>query len=108
MSTARKKPAKAGDLSYANVGDLHKHDISNRLARIEGHLKGLGRQMATGADCHDLLIQASAIRSSLSALMVKLLEAHIDTCVKSCAGKGKGEEALEGLKAALSTALRQV
>ena len=108
MNTPRKKPAQAGNLSYANVGDLHRHDIGNRLARIGGHLKGLERQMAAGTDCHDLLIQASAIRSAVSALMVKLLEAHIETCVKSCARKGKGEEALDGLKAALSTALRQV
>ncbi len=101
------KTARA-DLSFANVGDVHRKDIRDRLARIEGHLRGLGRQMDSGANCHDLLIQSSAIRSALTALMTKLLEAHIDTCVKNCARAGKGEEALEYLKKALTTALRQI
>jgi DNA-binding FrmR family transcriptional regulator len=95
------------DLSFANLGEIHRKDLRDRLARIEGHLKGLGRQMESGADCHDLLIQASAIRSALGALMGKLLEAHIDTCVKSCAARGRAEPALERLKGALVTALRQ-
>ncbi|MBI3449690.1 MAG: metal-sensitive transcriptional regulator [Acidobacteria bacterium] len=108
MVHARRKAAGGGELSYANLGEVHQGEIRNRLARIEGHLKGLGRQMEAGAECHELLMQASAIRSSLSGLMAKLLEAHIDTCVLSCARKGKGEEALAGLKAALTMALRQI
>lgn len=108
MTATRRKNAAAGDLSFANVGDLHQRDVRNRLARIEGHLKALRRQVDEGADCHDLLIQASAVRSALSALMAKLLGAHIDTCVKSCARRGRGEPALDALKSALTTALRQV
>lgn len=108
MAKPRPKTAATTDLSFGNIGGLQQSEIRNRLARIEGHLRGLGRQMDAGADCHDLLIQASAIRSALSALMAKLLEAHIDTCVKSCAARGEGEGALDRLKAALTTALRQI
>ena len=37
-----------------------------------------------------------------------LFEGHMETCVRTCVQTGKGQEALGGLKGALTTLLRQV
>ena len=94
--------------SFANIDEVRQHDIKVRLARVEGHFRALRRQIETGATCDDLLIQAAAVRSALSSIMAKLVEAHIDGCVKACARTGRGDKALEALKKAIATALRQV
>lgn len=44
----------------------------------------------------------------MSAIMSKVVEAHIDSCVKVCARRGTGDQVLGGLKKAFTTALRQV
>lgn len=108
MRRARKSTAPAADLSAANIDEVRRRDLRTRISRIEGHVRALARQLDAGADCDDLLIQAAAVRAAMSALMARLIEAHIEACVKPCARRGEAEEALEGLKAAFTTALRQV
>ncbi|MEE9230828.1 MAG: metal-sensing transcriptional repressor [Acidobacteriota bacterium] len=108
MRKSSKKARPIGGRSFSNLDEVRQHDIRSRLARIEGHTRALIRQLDEGANCDDLVTQAAAVRAAMSAVMVKLLEAHVDVCVKACVRRGRGEEALEGLKGALSTALRQV
>lgn len=108
MPKPARGPAAPGGLSSSNLDEVRQQDIRSRLARIEGHVRALARQFDTGADCDDLLTQAAAVRAAMSALMARLIEAHIEMCIKPCARRGEAEEALEGLKAAFTTALRQV
>ncbi len=108
MPKSRKRVRPLAGRSFSNLDDVRQHDIRSRLSRIEGHTRALIRQLDEGANCDDLLIQAAAVRAAMSAVMVKLIEAHIDVCVKQCVRRGQAEGALEGLKAAFSTTLRQV
>ena len=108
MSSPIQGPKGAGNGGFLNVEDTLQKDIRARLARIEGQIKGLMRQLDSGKSCDGLLIQASAIRAAMTGVMVKLVEAHIDTCVKNQARRGAAEEALEDLKVSFTTALRQV
>lgn len=64
---------------------LHPHpqsgDVINRLARIEGHVKGI-KQMATeGKPCSEILLQIAAVRAALKRVSQIVLEDHLDHCI---------------------------
>lgn len=81
-------------------------DLDARLARIEGHIRAIRRMLAEQQDCNTLLIQLAAVRSALSQVIAKLLEGHIDSCVKECVVTQEGKSNLESLKEALKVVLR--
>lgn len=55
--------------------------LSNRLARIEGQVRGVQNMLDKNAYCPDILIQVSAINAALNAFNRELLSSHIKTCV---------------------------
>ena len=55
--------------------------LLNRLARIEGQLRGIRSMVEGNAYCPDILVQASAAGAALSAFSRELLADHIRTCV---------------------------
>lgn len=55
--------------------------LSNRLARIEGQVRGIRGMLEKNAYCPDILIQVSAINAALNAFNRELLSSHIRTCV---------------------------
>lgn len=83
-------------------------DLDHRLARIEGHVRAVRQMLAEGESCDDLMTQLAAVRAATTQAIVKLFEGHMETCVRTCVQTGKGQEALGGLKGALSILLRQV
>src|SRR5438552_4550724 len=83
-------------------------DLVNRLARIEGHVRAVRGMLEADEPCEDIMTQLAAVRAATTQTIVKLFEGHMETCVKTCVHTGKGQEALGGLKAALTTLLRQV
>ena len=82
-------------------------DLMARLARIEGHVRSVREMLEADESCEDLMTQLAAVRAATTQALVKLFEGHMETCVRSCVQTGKGQEALGGLKGALSTMLRQ-
>jgi CsoR family transcriptional regulator, copper-sensing transcriptional repressor len=54
----------------------------HRIRRIRGQLDGVERMIEDRRYCPDIIIQVQAIRSALSALESKLLEEHLQSCVK--------------------------
>ena len=46
--------------------DKYRKDISNRLKRIEGQVKGIQGMVEKDACCDDILIQISAVRSAIN------------------------------------------
>lgn len=57
-------------------------NIDNRLATIEGHIRGVRQMIADGKDCSDVLLQLSAIESSVQKVSKAILKNHIDHCIK--------------------------
>jgi DNA-binding FrmR family transcriptional regulator len=57
------------------------HDLANRLKRAEGQLRGLGKMVAEGTYCIDVLQQISAVRRALDKIALLLLHDHMETCV---------------------------
>lgn len=65
--------------------------LKNRLSRIEGQVRGVGKMIETDAYCTDILTQVSAINSALCAFSRELLASHMKTCVTEDIKKGKEE-----------------
>ena len=63
-------------------------NIDNRLATIEGHIRGVRQMVADGKDCSDVLLQRSAIESSVQKLSKAILKNHIEHCVKDSVTNG--------------------
>ena len=58
----------------------HKENL-NRLARIEGQVRGVRRMVEQGAYCVDILTQIQAVQSALGSVANLVLEKHLDHCV---------------------------
>jgi len=76
-------------------------EVMDRLARIEGHVRGLRRMVEEDKDCPELLIQVAAVRAALNQVGRIMLEDHMETCVLEAAKEGKSEKAVAELKDAL-------
>ncbi len=68
-----------------------RHDLMNRLKRIEGQVRGLQRMLEEDAYCPDILTQASAVNSALNSFCRILLKNHIRTCVSEDIRAGRDE-----------------
>lgn len=65
---------------------MSKDDYLRRLARIEGQVRGLRRQVDEDTYCIDVLTQIAATSAALRSLAVGLLDEHIRHCVAEAAG----------------------
>ena len=81
-------------------------DLRARLARIEGHIRGVRRMLERKEDCDDILTQVSAVQSALREVARLLLEGHLETCVAEALRSGDGTLPVERFKESLSRVLR--
>ena len=81
-------------------------DLQGRLSRIEGHVRGIKKMLAQHKDCESLLTQVAAVKAAINQVSIRLIEGHMETCVKEDIIKGKGVEALGKLKGALSILMK--
>lgn len=57
-----------------------KKDISNRLKRIEGQVKGIEKMVDNEATCKEILIQIAAIRAAINKVGNLVLENYAKKC----------------------------
>lgn len=58
-----------------------KPKVINRLNRIEGQVRGIGRMVEDDRYCVDVLTQLQAVRAALSRVESEVLKEHLDHCV---------------------------
>ncbi|MEI8095814.1 MAG: metal-sensitive transcriptional regulator [Spirochaetales bacterium] len=58
-----------------------KADLTARLKKVEGQVRGVLRMVEEDAYCDNVLHQLSAIQAALDAVGKQLLENHLRTCV---------------------------
>ncbi|WP_309629314.1 metal-sensitive transcriptional regulator [Brevundimonas sp.] len=58
-----------------------KPKIRNRLSRIEGQVRGIGRMVEDDRYCVDVLTQLQAARAALTRVENEVLKDHLDHCV---------------------------
>ena len=66
-----------------------KQKLLNRLARIEGQVRGLRGMIERDAYCTDILTQSAAVIAALDSFNRDLLARHIRTCVVRDLKEGK-------------------
>lgn len=83
---------------------VHKkrEDVIKRLARIEGHVRGVRRMVEEGRSCPEILLQLAAIRAALNKVGQIILEDHMETCILKAIKEGSGEDAIAELKEAIA------
>ncbi len=70
-------------------------ELTNRLKRITGQVRGVMRMVEENDYCPDILIQVSAISSALNSFSKALLAKHIENCVMKNVEKGNNDSVLE-------------
>ncbi len=56
-------------------------DISNRLRRIEGQVRGIIRMLDEQRNCEDIITQVLAVRSAMDKVAAEVLKHHVDECL---------------------------
>ena len=67
----------------------------NRLARIEGQVRGLQRMIEEGKDCEQILAQLAAVKSALDTVGTHLISHHMKECLEEQTGAQLDPVALE-------------
>jgi len=79
--------------------------LVDRLARIEGHTRGIRRMIEEQRDCEEILLQISAVQAAWKKAAEIIIEDHIEVCMAQAAAEGAaGAGAVRQLKAALARA----
>jgi DNA-binding FrmR family transcriptional regulator len=63
---------------------------TDRLARIEGQIKGVKRMIDDGEYCIDIITQIQAARSALQSVSKRILEKHLKHCVTAALKEKNG------------------
>ena len=81
--------------------EKQKKDLTARIAKIQGQLKGIASMIEEDRYCGDVLNQVAAAEKALQSLGYVILHSHLVSCVKDdvLAGKdGVMEETMELIK----------
>lgn len=63
-----------------------KRQLLNRLARVEGQVRGVGRMVEEDRYCIDVLTQISAIQAALEKIALGLVDGHVRHCMLGAGG----------------------
>ena len=66
-----------------------KHQLQNRLRRIEGQVRGLQRMVDEEAYCVNILTQIASIVSASEKVALLLLYDHVEHCVREAIEDGE-------------------
>ena len=85
-----------------------KDKLLQRLARIEGQVRGIAGMVEGDRYCIDILTQIGAVETALEAVGLKILEDHVRHCVAGAMASGDPEAAAEKSRELLEAVQRFV
>ena len=56
-------------------------ELTHRLARVEGQVRGITAMVRTGRDCRDVITQIAAARRALESVGFRLLASGVMQCL---------------------------
>ena len=83
-----------------------KRDLTNRLSRVEGQIRGIKGMVDKDVYCDDIITQLAATQSALNSVTKVLLEGHLKGCVKDRLENGE-EEVLDELLITIQKMMRK-
>ncbi|EGO65219.1 metal-sensing transcriptional repressor [Acetonema longum] len=84
-----------------NHTHAHQKQVTNRLSRIEGHVRSIKQMAAEGRDCPEILLQIAAARKALDNAAKLILKDHLEHCLIHAVNEGKQEKFLKDLQEAI-------
>ncbi|MED0706268.1 metal-sensitive transcriptional regulator [Aneurinibacillus aneurinilyticus] len=73
--------AQQGCERTSHHSDKMKNNLTTRLNRIEGQIRGIKGMVEKDVYCDDILNQIAAVQSALNSVGRLLLEGHMKSCV---------------------------
>ena len=70
----------------------NKDKLLNRLSRIEGQVRGIGRMVEDERYCIDVLTQLRAVRAALAKVETEMLSDHLGHCIEDAIVAGDKAE----------------
>lgn len=64
-------------------------DIQERIARIEGQVRGIGKMVADHRACDQILVQVMAARAALEKVAAAVVATGLDECLALPAAEAK-------------------
>ncbi|WP_282244445.1 metal-sensing transcriptional repressor [Psychrobacillus sp. NEAU-3TGS] len=83
-----------------------KKDLTNRLNRIEGQIRGIKGMVDKDVYCDDIITQLSATQSALNSVAKVLLQGHLKGCVVDRFAEGD-DEVLDELLVTIQKLMRK-
>ena len=83
--------------------EVRKDELTKRLRRIEGQVRGLQRMVEEDRYCIDVLTQISSVTRALQSVALGMLGDHVEHCVADAitegpeAGQAKIDEAMDAI-----------
>jgi DNA-binding FrmR family transcriptional regulator len=88
-------------MTHGYVRTNQKDSLIRRLKRAEGQVRGLQQMVEDERYCIDILTQIAATRAALDGVALKVLEDHVQHCVRE-----GGEEKAAEVTAAIERLIR--
>ncbi len=66
--------------SVAQLDEVTRAELLQRLRRIEGQARGIARMIEEGRECLDVVQQLTAMRAAADSLCVELVQAMLERC----------------------------
>ena len=76
-----------------------KRELLDRLARVEGQVRGVTKMVEQDRYCIDVLTQIEAAEAALNKVALGLVDDHVRNCMRG--GKGASEEQVQELMGAV-------
>ena len=76
-----------------------KQELLDRLARVEGQIRGVTRMVEEDRYCIDVLTQIEAAEAALNKVALGLVDDHVRHCMRG--GRGASEEQIQELMGAV-------
>lgn len=70
------------------VSDADQEELSSRLSRIEGQVRGLKRMVSEDRYCGDILDQIHSVQQALKSVGRQITRNHLETCVTDALRSG--------------------
>lgn len=98
---ALKRPPLSGRAQPHHHDPQSRRKLIHRLARIEGHVRGIRSMIEQDQPCPDVLLQIAAVKGALDRVARLILDDHIRHCIRHAIESGNIEVELEELQRAL-------
>ncbi len=66
--------------SVAQLDEVTRRELVERLRRIEGQARGIARMIEEGRECVDIVQQLAAMRAATDSLCAELVQAMLERC----------------------------